>query len=118
MDNISLGDNYKPLDVSFKKATGEVIKRAYSKGERRNSNQTLPRIACQVFEKQIASLSVEDKESFPVCKYNPDSEMICGIFASVDEYGSQHTTLALALMDMKSPGAKFIKLKRKAPQKC
>ena len=84
MDNISLGDNYKPLDVSFKKATGEVIKRAYSKGERRNSNQTLPRIACQVFEKQIASLSVEDKESFPVCKYNPDSEMICGIFASVD----------------------------------
>ena len=24
MDNISLGDNYKPLDVSFKKATGSV----------------------------------------------------------------------------------------------
>lgn len=93
MDNISLGDNYKPLDVSFKKATGEVIKRAYSKGERRNSNQTLPRIACQVFEKQIASLSVEDKESFPVCKYNPDSEMICGIFASVDEYKKHRKTI-------------------------
>ena len=93
MDNISLGDNYKPLDVSFKKATGEVIKRAYSKGERRNSNQTLPRIACQVFEKQIASLSVEDKESFPVCKYNPDSGMICGIFASVDEYKKHRKTI-------------------------
>ena len=26
MDNISLGDNYKPLDVCFKKATGEVIR--------------------------------------------------------------------------------------------
>ncbi|MDY3078953.1 MAG: AAA family ATPase [Oscillospiraceae bacterium] len=93
MDNISLGDNYKPLDVCFKKATGEVIKRAYSKGERRNSNQTLPRIACQVFEKQIASLSVEDKESFPVCRYNPDSEMICGIFASVDEYKKHRKTI-------------------------
>lgn len=93
MDNISLGDNYKPLDVCFKKATGEVIKRAYSKGERRNSNQTLPRIACQVYEKQIASLSVEDKESFPICRYNPDSEMICGIFASVDEYKKHRKTI-------------------------
>ena len=93
MDNISLGDNYKPLDVCFKKTTGEVVKRAYSKGERRNSNQTLPRIACQVFEKQIASLSVEEKESFPVCRYNPDSEMICGIFASVDEYKKHRKTI-------------------------
>lgn len=93
LDNISLGDNYKPLDVCFKKATGEVVKRAYSKGERRNSNQTLPRIACQVFEKQIASLSVEEKESFPVCRYNPDSEMICGIFASVDEYKKHRKTI-------------------------
>ena len=41
MDNLSLGDNYKPLDAYFKKATGEVIKRSYSKGERRNSNQTI-----------------------------------------------------------------------------
>lgn len=93
MDNISLGDNYKPLDVYFKKATGEIIKRSYSKGERRNSNQTLPRIACQVFEKQIASLSVEEKECFPVCRYNPDSEMICGIFASVDEYKKHRKTI-------------------------
>lgn len=93
MDNISLGDNYKPLDVCFKKTTGEVVKRAYSKGERRNSNQTLPRIACQVFEKQIASLSVEEKECFPVCRYNPDSEMICGIFASVDEYKKHRKTI-------------------------
>lgn len=93
MDNISLGDNYKPLDVYFKKATGEIIKRSYSKGERRNSNQTLPRIACQVFEKQLASLSVEEKESFPVCRYYPNSEMISGIFASVDEYKKHRKTI-------------------------
>ena len=93
MNNISLGDGYKPLDVCFKKGTGEVTKRSYSKGERRNSNQTLPRLACQVFEKQIAALSVEDKESFPVCKYNPDSEMISGIFASVDDYKKHRKTI-------------------------
>ena len=63
MDNLSLGDNYKPLDTYFKRANGDVIKRAYSKGERRNSNQTMPRSACQVFEKQLAALSVEDKEN-------------------------------------------------------
>lgn len=93
MDNLSLGDNYKPLDVYFKKATGDVIKRSYSKGERRNSNQTMPRIACQVFEKQLASLSVEAKENFPVCKYNSESEMICGIFASVDDFKKQRNTI-------------------------
>ncbi len=89
MNNLSLGDNYKPLDAYLKRANGDIIKRAYSKGERRNSNQTLPRIACQVFEKQLASLSVESKESFPVCRYNPDSDVIRGIFTSVDEF-KQH----------------------------
>ena len=93
MNNLSLGDDYKPLDVCFKKATGEVMKRSYSKGERRNSNQTLPRLACQIFEKKISALSVEEKECFPVCKYNPDSEMISGIFASVDEYKKHRKTI-------------------------
>ena len=93
MDNLSLGDNYKPLDACFKRANGDVIKRAYSKGERRNSNQTLPRIACQVFEQQLAALSVEDKENFPVCKYNPDSDVIRGIYASVDDFKKHHNTI-------------------------
>lgn len=93
MDNLSLGDNYKPLDAYFKKADGTVVKRSYSKGERRNTNQTMPRIACQVFEKQISALSVEDKESFPVCKYNPNSDMICGIYSSVDEYRKHRNTI-------------------------
>ena len=93
MDNLSLGDNYKPLDAYFKRANGDVIKRAYSKGERRNSNQTLPRIACQVFEKQLAALSVEDKENFPVCKYNPDSDVIRGIYASVDDFKKHRNTI-------------------------
>lgn len=93
MDNLSLGDNYKPLNAYLQKSDGEVIKRTYSKGERRNSNQTMPRIACQVFEKQIASLSVEGRESFPVCKYNPSSETICGIYASVEEFRQHRKTI-------------------------
>ena len=93
MDNISLGDNYKPLDACFKKASGEVVKRSYSKGERRNTNQTLPRIACQVFERQLAALSVESRENFPICKYKPDSDMICGIYTSVDEFKKHRKTI-------------------------
>ena len=93
MDNISLGDNYKPLDACFKKVSGEVVKRSYSKGERRNTNQTLPRIACQVFERQLASLSVESRENFPICKYKPDSDMICGIYTSVDEFKKHRKTI-------------------------
>ncbi len=85
MDNISLGDNCKPLDAFFRKGNGDIIRRTYSKGERRTSNQTLPRIAFQVFEKQIAAMPVEDKESFPVCRYTPTSELICGIFPSIED---------------------------------
>ena len=93
MDNLSLGDNYKPLDAYFQRANGDIIRRAYNKGERRNTNQTLPRIACQVFEKQLATLSVEDKENFPVCKYNPDSDVIRGIYTSVDEFRKHRNTI-------------------------
>ena len=93
MDSLGLGDNYKPLDVYFKKANGEIIKRAYAKGERRNSNQTMPRIACQLFEKQITKLSVEEKENFPVCRYNPNSELICGIYSSSDEFRRHRNTI-------------------------
>ena len=93
MDDLSLGDNYKPLDAYFKQADGAVIRRDYNKGEGRNCNQTMPRIACQVFEKQLAALSVEDRESFPICKYKPDSELICGIYSSVDEYRKYRNTI-------------------------
>lgn len=96
MDDLNLGDNYRPLDACFKRANGDVIKRvhnAYNKNEKRITNQTLPRIACQVFEKQLAALSVEDKKNFPVCQYNPDREVIRGIYASVDDFRKHRKTL-------------------------
>ena len=93
LDNLGLGDNYKPLDAYFRNAAGEIVRRTYSKGERRNTNQTLPRIACQVFEKQLAGMSVEEREHFPVCKYTKDDKMICGIYTSVAEYKSHRNTI-------------------------
>lgn len=93
MDDLSLGDHYTPLDAYFEKADGTVIRRKYNKGERRNSNQTMPRLACQLFEKQLAALSKEEKERFPVCKYKPGNQMICGIYASVEEYKKHRNTI-------------------------
>ena len=93
MDNLGLGDSYKPLDVYFKNNVANEIRRNYNKGERRNSNQTLPRLACQVFEKQLVALSVEEKENFPVCKYSPESKTICGIYPSVDEFKKHRNTI-------------------------
>ena len=91
MDNLNLGDNYKPLDVYFKKTNGDVIKRAYCKGEKKNTNQTMPRLACQVFEKQLVALSVEDKENFPVCKYKPNGKIFRGIYASVSDFKKRNS---------------------------
>ena len=53
----------------------------------------MPRIACQIFERQLAALPVEDKENFPVCRYTPGSELICGIFPSVDEFKKHRNTI-------------------------
>lgn len=107
MDNLSLGNSYKPLDAYFKDNTGNETRRNYSKGERRNSNQTLPRIACQVFEKQLAALSVEEKENFPVCKYNPTSNTICGIYSSVDDFKKHRNTIEYLIYSYGN-GRKFV----------
>lgn len=86
MNNLELGDNYRPLDSYFKNSAGEVVRRKYNKGERRNSNQTMPRLACQIFEQNIAALPVEERENFPVCQYTPSAEVIRGILPSVEEF--------------------------------
>lgn len=86
MDNLGLGDNYKPLDTYFKNSSGEIIRRKYTKGEKKSSNQTMPRLACQIFEESLVALSEEEKVNFPICQYTPDSELIRGIFSSVEEF--------------------------------
>lgn len=86
IDNLDLGDNYRPIEAYFAPNGGEIVRRNYNKGERRNTNQTLPRLACQIFEKQLASLSDMDKQQFPICKYTPEREVIKGIFSTVEEF--------------------------------
>lgn len=56
LTNLGDGDNYKPLDAYFK-SEDKVIQRIYKKGERNNSNQTLPKLVRQILKKQIMSLS-------------------------------------------------------------
>lgn len=95
MDNISLGDNYRPIDAYFQTAEGEIVRRKRNKSEAIISNQTLPRLACQIFESQINSLSVTDKENFPVCKYSPTHKTICGIYPSEPEYKKHRNTMEM-----------------------
>jgi len=93
MNNLGLGDNYKPLDTYFKNASGMVVRRKYNKGERRNSNQTMPRLAFQIFEDMIEALPNEEKENFPICQYTPTSPLIRGIFSSVEEFKKHKNTI-------------------------
>lgn len=96
INNLSLGDYYQTLDVKFENSNGDIITRNYNKGERKNSNQTLPRLAFQIYEKEIVNLSAEEKEMFPVCKYNPNSELIHGIFSSVDLFKRYRNSIEYA----------------------
>lgn len=86
MEDLGLGDNYEAIDAYYMSEAGDVTKRKRNKSEKNISNQTLPRIACQIFEKQLVGLSDLDKKDFPVCKYNPNVDYIRGIFPSVEEY--------------------------------
>ena len=94
MDDLNLGNRYQPLDVYFQKADGTTVRRKCEPGEMPISNKTLPRLACQLFERQIAALSPEEKETFPICKYTPDSDLLCGIYPSVDAIQQGTKTIA------------------------
>ncbi|QIT59893.1 AAA domain-containing protein (plasmid) [Enterococcus faecium] len=86
MKNLSLGDNYQPKDAYFRTAEGEITRRNYGKNERKISNQTLPRLAIQMFERSIVSLPESERATFPVCRYHSGDEIIRGIFPDVDSF--------------------------------
>lgn len=93
IDNLFLGDNYEPIDAYYVTSDNKLIRRKRNKGEQRISNQTLPRLAIQVFEKQLVALSEEDKKNFPICKYNPGQALISGIFSSVEGFRDYKKTV-------------------------
>lgn len=93
IDNLELGDMFTILDVYFKRSDGEIIRRKRNNGERKVSNQTMALIACQLYEDRLSKLSYEEKENFPVCKYSSKSELIKGIYTSVEEFKKRRNTL-------------------------
>lgn len=107
MENIGIGDNYKPLDSYYKKSGGEIIRRKCHKGERKSSNQTMPRLACQVFEQNIARLSLEEKETFPVCQYTTNTDVISGIFSSIENFRKYKNTIEYLTYDY-DEGRQFV----------
>lgn len=93
INNLSLGDNYVTLDVYFEKNDGTIIRRDYGKSEGRNVNKTLPRLVFQIYESSFINLSDYDKKNYPIVKYRSDTEMIRGIYSSVEEYIKDRKTI-------------------------
>ncbi|WP_426489486.1 McrB family protein [Enterococcus faecium] len=93
MKNLSLGDNYQPKDAYFRTAEGEITRRNYGKNERKISNQTLPRLAIQMFEQSIVSLPESERATFPVCRYHSGDEIIRGIFPDVDSFKKKRKSI-------------------------
>ena len=62
-DYLNYGKNYKLTDAYFKNADSNEIRRKPGKGESAISNQTLLRLASQVFEDDLARLSDDDKKA-------------------------------------------------------
>ena len=89
MDNLGAGDGFKPLDAWFENVNGEKIKRTRAKNERKISNQTLPRLAFQIYEAQLSALSEQEKVEYPTCQYETNGKIYKGIYPTVDDFRKQ-----------------------------
>lgn len=108
INNLGLGDKYKPLDVWFEDAEGGIVRRNYLKGERKITNQTIAKLAFQIYEQRILSLSILEMERFPVCQYRPTDPMIYGIYSNVDDYKAKCRN-SMEYMTYKSDnGSRFV----------
>lgn len=100
LDNLSIGDKCVQIGTYFETAKGERISRDRESGEQKNSNKTMPRLACQIYEKQLTELSDEDKANFPV--YKPTSgHLITGIYPSLEEFRKERKTIEFLKYDCK-----------------
>ena len=107
MDNLGLGDKFKPLDVWFEDAKGTKTIRKRAKREQKISNQTLPKLACQIFEAQLSALTPEEKFEYITCQYEPKGKIHKGIYPSIDEYKSHHNSLEFMVYTCVD-GSKFV----------
>ena len=89
MENLGLGDGFRPLDTWFEDANGNKIRRERARNERKISNQTMPRLAFQIFESQLSALSLQEKAEYPTCQYEPGGKIYKGIYPTVEEFRKQ-----------------------------
>ena len=90
MNDLGLGDKYKAVDAYLERANDEIVRRERAKNENRISNKTMPKIACQVFEKELDGLSDSEKKEFPICQYSLNGGIVKGIYSSLSEYKKDH----------------------------
>lgn len=86
IDNLEQGNNFEAISVYFENAAGQKIDRQHAKREQRICNQTLPKLALQIFENKLAALNEQELKDFPICRYAPDKPLIKGIYSTVDEF--------------------------------
>lgn len=93
MENLGLGDGFRPLDTWFEDANGKKIRRERARNERKISNQTMPRLAFQIFESQLSALSPQEKAEYPTCQYEPGGKIYKGIYPTVEEFRKQFNSI-------------------------
>lgn len=93
INDLTLGNDYMPIDMYMRKTNGDIIRRKRDKNEKSNTKQTIARIMCQQFEAQLDGLSEEDKRDFPICIYKPNTFFYKGIFPSQAEFRNYHKTI-------------------------
>lgn len=86
--NLGKIDNFRPMDVYFVHVDGTEERRHRGKGETKIANRTLPRLVCQIFEKQLSQLSEKEREKFPTCRWDPGIFWY-GIFDSLEKFNSR-----------------------------
>lgn len=108
MNDLGLGDKYKTVDAYLERTNGEIIRRDYVKNENKISNKTMPKIACQVFEKELDWLSDSEKKEFPICQYSLNGGIVKGIYSSLSEYKKDHRHAMVYLTYEYDNGKQFV----------
>ena len=107
MDNLYLGDNFKAVEVWFEDENGNKVVRNRNRNERAISGQTLPRLACQIYESQLSALSLQEKTDFVICQYKPNGTVFKGIYPTVTEFRKQYKSIEFVKYSC-SDGSNFV----------
>lgn len=59
---------HEPVDIYYLKSDSEVVRRNLAKNEQKNTIKTMPRLAYQVFENELNTLSDEERLNFQIGK--------------------------------------------------